>query len=53
VCFAGLLIMGFVTMFAAVLTTSAVVVTPFPPDPSDPLAGPDPGYFGSRPLQSR
>ena len=53
VCFAGLLIMGFVTLIEAALTTCAVAATPFPPDPSDPLAGPGPGYFGSRPIDRR
>ena len=47
VCAAGMLIMGPVTLLTAPLTTSAVAVTPLPPDPSDPLAGPGAGYFGS------
>lgn len=50
VCVAGMLIMGPVTRLAAPLTTSAVAVTPLPPDPSDPLAGPGAGYFGSHPV---
>jgi hypothetical protein len=51
--FAGLLIMGFVTLIEAALTTCAVAVAPLPPDPSDPLAGPGAGYFGSRPIGRR
>jgi hypothetical protein len=53
VCFAGLLIMGFVALIEAPLITCAVAATPLPPDPADPLAGPGAGYFGSRPIDGR
>ncbi len=49
-CFVGLLILGFVMLIPGALTVAAVVVTPFPPDPSDPLAGPGAGYFQPPPI---
>jgi hypothetical protein len=48
ICFVGLLITGFVILIPAALTVGAVAVTPLPPDPSDPLAGPGAGYFRPR-----
>jgi hypothetical protein len=51
--FVGLLISGFVMLIPAALTVCAVVITPLPPDPSDPLARPGAGYFRPRQVDRR
>jgi hypothetical protein len=43
----GLLTSGFVMLIPAVLTVWAVAISPFPPDPNDPLAGSGAGYFST------
>jgi hypothetical protein len=43
----GLLISGLVMLIPAVLTVWAVAISPFPPDPTDPLAGSGAGYLST------
>jgi hypothetical protein len=45
--FVGLLIAGFVMLIPAVFTVWAVVITPLPADPHDPLARSGAGYFST------